>query len=591
MSPYQKSQWFLAIMIKSNSDHGIIWSCGFDDISIEADFDIKTELWTYRVLQGDISLTTRITSPHAPHEESSRGRDSKIKKALNMQRTYGGDVDNVLMSLAEFGVCLENDDSIIKKHVTTKVSGAHEDTKSPQHIIDEATDILLHGDPIQFILDTFDTIHRGDVETAELLLVSIATQSIENSKGIQPGVNGESGKGKSHVCETMLHLIPAEFWINTSLSAKVIYYLALGPGVIIFSDDVTIGEDLESTIKRATSNFQKTTMHTTIDANRNVIELVVPQRLCWWLASVSPEMSAQAINRQFGVNVDESQEMDDIVAKHQLDKAVSGEVDFPITDDVLVCREIMREIKESLFIVTIPFANDIVWTQNTNRRNLPIFLDMVRSFAVLRFRQRERLGDNILVATKEDFYSAVALYCRRAETQTTKLTDAELVVVRALAQYGEMDIKTLQKVIGKPESTIRVMLHGRDGKSGMLEKLPVLFRENVTCKIDDARTVKKYVYGVSQFDQLGSYEGMVYLSNNGDAPPKCIEHDEEEVGGEWDIRTVKSSIHAYMTAASGTSRYMSDSGFFQISTELKELGAPDGLVESTIEHYKQNPMQ
>ena len=574
----------------SVTENGIVWDCGFDDVTIVADYDLVTELWTYVVRKGDVAITTRISSDRSPDEESSRGRDSKIKKALSRQIVYVGSIDDVLISLAEFGVCVENHKDVITELSALKSNKTKIIEVSPKKIIDRANDILTHKNPVAFVLDVFETVHKGDRETAELLLISIATQSIINSNGIQPGVNGSSGKGKSHACETMLHLMPEECWINTSLSAKSIFYTNIQPGTIVFSDDVSIGEDLESTIKRSTSNFQKTTMHTTLDSNRIAIKLEIPPRISWWLASVDSEMSTQTINRQFGVTVDESPEMDSVVTKHQLEKAVSGELLFPINDDVLVCREIMREIKKNLFVVTIPFANEIVWTQKSNRRNLPIFLDMIKAFAVLRFRQREIDSNGVLVATKEDFATASELYCRRAETQTTKLSDAELSIVRSIIRYGESDIKAIQRYIGKPESTVRVLLHGRDGKSGMLEKLPGLFRQEVVDKIDDNRSVKKYVYGISDFDILGSYEGIVYLSNNGNSPPTPIKKSSAKKD-EWDTKSVKTCIHKYMHSAEGTNRYMSDIGFFQISTQLKELGAPAKLVESTIQHYRDNPNQ
>jgi len=214
-------------MIVSNDEEGIVWKCGFDDIFIVTNFDTHTELWTYRIRKGDVSITTRISSKSAPYEESARGRDAKIKTALSRQRIYGGDVDKVLVALTEFGIHIENDKSTITQHIDAKRHKSKEVCVSPANIVERAIDILMNGDPIAFVLDIFDTIHKGDRETANLLLLAIATQSILNSDGIQPGVNGESGKGKSHSCETLLHLMPEECWINTSLSAKSIFYADL----------------------------------------------------------------------------------------------------------------------------------------------------------------------------------------------------------------------------------------------------------------------------------------------------------------------------------------------------------------------------
>ncbi len=121
-----------------------------------------------------------------------------------------------------------------------------------------------------------------------------------------------------------------------------------------------MGEELESAIKRATSDFQDETTHLTVNTNRKGVMLKIPPRISWWLANVDSDMSTQTINRQFGVTIDETREMDDEVRDFQLEKATNGEIKFPITEEVLVCREIMRTVKETLIIVKIPFAKNIV---------------------------------------------------------------------------------------------------------------------------------------------------------------------------------------------------------------------------------------
>ena len=60
----------------------------------------------------------------------------------------------------------------------------------------------------------------------------------------------------------------------------------------------------------------------------------------------------------------------------------------------------------------------------------------------------------------------------------------------------------------------------------------------------------------------------------------------------WNIRTIKQFVHTEMTKYAGSSRYyMRAPGFAMIAAKLEDMGAPAGLVESTIEHYRQNPNQ
>ena len=65
-----------------------------------------------------------------------------------------------------------------------------------------------------------------------------------------------------------------------------------------------------------------------------------------------------------------------------------------------------------------------------------------------------------------------------------------------------------------------------------------------------------------------------------------------EMQSEWTIKTIKKFIHIEMQKYAGSPRYyMRTPGFAMIAAKLDELGAPTGLVDSTIEHYRQNPNQ
>ena len=59
----------------------------------------------------------------------------------------------------------------------------------------------------------------------------------------------------------------------------------------------------------------------------------------------------------------------------------------------------------------------------------------------------------------------------------------------------------------------------------------------------------------------------------------------------WDIERIKKRVHEYMTDCVGTRYYMTPRGFSMISSRLEDEGAPSGLINSTVERYKQNPNQ
>jgi primase-polymerase (primpol)-like protein len=317
----------------------------------------------------------------------------------------------------------------------------------------QAIDILKVSDPIDFILTTYNTQHVGDKDIGEGILLGTAAQSVLNSLGVPSKLTGDSGKGKSHAARTMMHLHPQDYVLYSSLTDKAAWYLdTLKPGMTIFSDDVFISPELEQIIKRATSNFQRETDRVMPARDRSKsITQTIPPRLNWLLTSVSTQGSEELIKRQMGYDVDTSDTQDKAYIEFEKQRALNAVEEFPVTEDVLTCREILRILKENedgsprIVGVEIPFAERIAWTDTENRRNFNIFMDMVRSFAMLRFMQREFSDEGTIIATIDDFNDAKRHYGARAGMQRLHLDEKQKRFCQHLAQEGgEADTATMQ---------------------------------------------------------------------------------------------------------------------------------------------------
>lgn len=371
----------------------------------------------------------------------------------------------------------------------------------------EALDILQNGDPVEYILNVYSRLHVGDVQIGEVLLLSIANQSVLNSEGLQPKLSGASGKGKTHAAKAMFHLIPdVGYKLEGSLSAKSMYYYPdLKPGTVIFSDDIRINADLEDTLKRAMSNFQQPTLHRTV-TREGYAELEIPKRIAWWLTSVENPYGDELLNRLFGLDVDDSVDQDEAVTKQQLERAKYGDVALPEDDDVKVCRAIINEVKKKLFKVIIPYSDYIVWKGAGDRRNLPRFLDLIKGFAALRFMQRSEIFDDEILASLKDFEDAKALYEQGKTGLATKLTKAEQRLVGWMVGKGPLSINDIVKEYLKPNGgqytseAIRKMLEGkRDGK-GLTDKVPGMLVHGSGGKGDEKR------YEIPSFEDGSSLE-------------------------------------------------------------------------------------
>ncbi|MDP2218170.1 MAG: hypothetical protein Q8J68_12895 [Methanolobus sp.] len=355
-----------------------------------------------------------------------------------------------------------------------------EENDITNHIRTAVEQIMENEDPVEYILNEHQKLHIGDKEIAKTLLVSIGVQSALNSEGIQPKVNGASGKGKTHCCKAMKHLMPPEWIIETMLSDKVIYRMQLNSGVVIFCDDADLSPSLEGTIKRATTNFQAETIFTTLDKEHKVKSLPIPPHIVWWLTSIDDDQSLQLLNRQLSAGVDETPDQDRRVLEHQIDQALTGKMAFPETEEVRICREIIRTIKQKEFVVKIPFAKDIEWTNESNRRNFPLFCDIMAGFAIFRFKQRKLDETGALLADLKDFISAAELYNKRAKNQQLKITNKEEELLAAIKELnGRATYEDLCKKLRVGSSRISHLLNGKGGNhdSGLLYKVPGLSTE------------------------------------------------------------------------------------------------------------------
>jgi len=379
-------------------------------------------------------------------------------------------------------------------------------------ITEEAMKIATNGFPLEYLLKVHSTMHIGDGMSVKVLLAAIGSQSCLNSSGIQPKVSGQMAKGKTDMMLALLHMIKPKYKVEGSLSDKSIFYMNLNPGTIVFSDDVVMSEGLTGTIKRATSNFQQKTEHQTVSIKREMQKLIIPPRISWWFTSVDDSQESQMISRQFIIEVDETPGQDEKVLAHQKHLAETGEPQFRETDEINISREIIGDIKEHLFKVKIPYVSRIDWKDHKNRRNFPMFCDLIKSFAILRYHQRTIDEDGFLLANEDDYKEAAELYLSKEKTQTSKLNSNELKVVQAIKSHGEMDYGALMAITKMSKSTLSHIIHGRDGSSGLSEKVPGFNSEDISIQDGCGRTTRKKVFTFNGI--VPTIDKVVKLNNN-----------------------------------------------------------------------------
>lgn len=362
---------------------------------------------------------------------------------------------------------------------------------------EEAIRILKEGDPIAYIMEIIQKFHIGDEEALEAIALSIAGQSCSNTAGLHVSMNGPSGDGKSHCMKSAIKLVPARFKRETSLSAKAAYYMNLRPGMILFSDDKELNEDAEEVIKQATTNYQKNTVHQTVKEQQGKT-VIIPPRINWYLTSVESTVSDQLLNRQLTFSTDSSLAQKERIFQMQQAEAKRGKMAMTeVTPEVLVCRRIYSRLKENLFEVKIPFADQIDIKDKSDSRIFTKILDMIRSYAIFKYMQREKDDEGAIIATLEDFNRAKNLFESQKESALTKLNTDERRVVQLIANKPNgADLNLISEKTGLAYEKVRRILNGRSDRKtkGLLEKVKGLTTEEITEDFDGTSKRRRTMY-------------------------------------------------------------------------------------------------
>jgi hypothetical protein len=160
---------------------------------------------------------------------------------------------------------------------------------------------------------------------------------------------------------------------------------------------------------------------------------------------------------------------------------------IPILELSLILRHALR--------VKIPYANKIKFATSGNLRNTQRLLDMIKGYAVMFHMQREKDTDGSILANREDFKMASALFNTQIESAVTKLTDEKRRVTKYITDHGHCTINEIVKGTKYPYSKVRNLLKGHNGSvsRGLLEKVPELSeeRETHTEKTDEFNSISK----------------------------------------------------------------------------------------------------
>ena len=325
-------------------------------------------------------------------------------------------------------------------------------------------EILRSGDAFNHIYGTWQRLHFGDEYIGKALVISMVQASISNSRGIHVTVCGESGWGKSTSISSALMLLPEDIQNTSDLSPQSLYYsTSIKDGDIIFVDDMVWSDGLGATIKKITSDFQKSISRETVHDMEGKT-LNASNKLTFWISQVDMHADEQIRDRFIVLEIDNSEEHRRGVMDF-LKSQASGLIpelssDLRISEDIELCKEIISNIRSvGPFEIIVPFAQQIIFSGDP--RSFKMFLDMIRGFAMFRYPIRNKDENGRLIADVADFNDAVEIYNGIGGIDRNKLSKNEELVMNSIIRRGEATYAEIGEDTGIPYQSVIYLLYGR----------------------------------------------------------------------------------------------------------------------------------
>jgi hypothetical protein len=394
----------------------------------------------------------------------------------------------------------------------------------PQTVHETALEILQNGDPIGSIVNSCKRSILGAETAIKKLCCCVAAQDVIQSDGLHPKMSGESGSGKTMAIMIFAHHLPSEAVLVGSMSNKAAFYHIDGDRLFRILDDYQAGnEDLDTIIKQTTSLFHEKYVHRTV-INQKAATLQIGSEQTWAITSVDSSQDIQVLNRQIPINVDDSEILTNEINKKTIERYTKGQKKFPEDEEVEVCREMWRILREEGYVnIKVPFGDNIEWLDTSNRRNPSIFMDILIAHAAIMRHQRDIDSDGYYLATEDDFCFASDLFMdKEADELVKRLTKKERLFAELLRENSNgMTKKEVAEAMGISGQRVCQLAYGEGKKGGLVQKLPGFNADEIvdTINIDEneyghatqKRSVKKTLFTLKGYKSLNGFGNVVRL--------------------------------------------------------------------------------
>ena len=385
-----------------------------------------------------------------------------------------------------------------------------------------AEKLLLKGNPLPFIINTWKKSHVGDESVGKTLPVCAASAFITgNNAGLPLIIIGPSGKGKSDAVNDFFDLLPPSIALRTGFSDKYLYYSNdILPGSVSFLDDKELTGAFKELAKNLQTNFQVPVEYRTVIDGEPIV-LTAPERNVLISSSVEGNKDVQMDNRCLQCEIDSTEEQDIAVSQQQRQKEIANtSKSFKL--NVETCKCIFDILSLLTYQIKIPFAEAVKWNHTHNRRNQPKFFDIIRAVCLYKINQRPYINGYFL-ASLEDYDEACKIYKHTTVQTNTNLSKSEQNVLETLYNANKkngfykikpldakkavrMTYEDIAAAVGLAKDRVRHILTGKEGKEGLTSKVVGLGSEGS----NDGKHKKVFYYtGNIDFKRFETFSSLI----------------------------------------------------------------------------------
>lgn len=343
-----------------------------------------------------------------------------------------------------YNIVAENQNSIIRNGQSLLLTEeAEEDAEELlgydmfEGDVEEEAQKRLGEDPLDYYLQGFDRMHKGD-HLLKIWELASALSATCSDLQIHSWAVGPSGSGKSALKRNLIKLLPDDHIQKiTDFTPKAFIYEAEKEGAdilnnqVIYFDEVDDMDEVVNLMRSITDQDEDVIEHKMVrDQEAHTLRLNVDS-LTVWFTSVETVNDEQLKNRFILTNPDSSSDLDDKVFEHQQSHLHAGESPDKPPRETPVIKEMIDNIIENTADLTpiVPFRVD--WKQKFNRRLYPYFVTLMSLMAKIHYKNRKIKDGNIYV-TEADFHMASLIWDRLIDTTVAQTDDESLRLLQNL---------------------------------------------------------------------------------------------------------------------------------------------------------------